>query len=157
MRSGSLNNLLTVQKPINCDLKIFNRRGEIPKYEALSYVWGAGLAVHEAQVEGKSFYTRPNLHNAIRNWRQHNSTSIFWIDAICIDQSNDREKSEQFRRMAEIYQIAQSVVVWLGEKDSSHGAKSLGSLVLATAMWSQDSPQTYRDCPRYESPILYLS
>ncbi|KAF4635102.1 hypothetical protein G7Y89_g2992 [Cudoniella acicularis] len=105
-------------EPINCDLKIFNRCGEIPQYEALSYVWGPAPAVHEVQVEGKSFYTGPNLYNALRNLRQHSSTSIFWIDAMCIDQSNDREKGEQVMRMAEIYQNARNVVVWLGEKDS---------------------------------------
>ena len=41
-----------------------------------------------------------------------------WIDAICIDQSNLKERSEQVRCMRLIYQKARRIVVWLGEADA---------------------------------------
>ncbi|KAF9871838.1 heterokaryon incompatibility protein [Colletotrichum karsti] len=40
----------------------------------------------------------------------------FWIDAICIDQTNHDERSNQVRLMGEIYQSAHRVIAWLGSK-----------------------------------------
>lgn len=40
--------------------------------------------------------------------------SLFWIDAICIDQSNIAERNHQVSRMREIYSKASLVLVWLG-------------------------------------------
>lgn len=37
-----------------------------------------------------------------------------WIDALCIDQSNDRERSMQVQIMGEIYARSRGVRVWLG-------------------------------------------
>jgi hypothetical protein len=42
---------------------------------------------------------------------------LLWIDQICIDQSNDKEKTAQVRRMADIFREAQNVWIWLGEQD----------------------------------------
>lgn len=108
----------TPDEPITCDLKAFGR-DNAPKYEALSYVWGSGAAVHEVKVDGKAFYTGPNLHSALLTSRQCNSVSILWIDAMCIDQSNIQERNEQVRMMKNIYEHAQSVISWLGHEDSS--------------------------------------
>ncbi|KAK2760598.1 heterokaryon incompatibility protein [Colletotrichum kahawae] len=41
----------------------------------------------------------------------------FWIDAICIDQQNDNEKSDQVQLMGEIYKSAKRVVAWLGNTE----------------------------------------
>jgi len=37
-----------------------------------------------------------------------------WIDAICINQSDDGEKAIQVDQMGEVYSLAEQVVVWLG-------------------------------------------
>lgn len=37
----------------------------------------------------------------------------FWIDAICIDQANYRERHHQVQQMGSIYRLAQEVVIWL--------------------------------------------
>ncbi|KAI4926776.1 hypothetical protein J4E85_007071 [Alternaria conjuncta] len=39
----------------------------------------------------------------------------FWIDALCINQSDDVEKSLQVQRMGDIYKNAKEVLVWLGD------------------------------------------
>jgi hypothetical protein len=36
---------------------------------------------------------------------------LFWIDALCIDQSDDKEKTEQVRRMGDVYAQAKRVIV----------------------------------------------
>lgn len=40
-----------------------------------------------------------------------------WIDAICINQSDADEKSQQVRMMTEIYARASLTFVWVGEED----------------------------------------
>ncbi len=41
----------------------------------------------------------------------------FWIDAICINQDDNTEKTSEVLKMADIYRSAASVLVWLGECD----------------------------------------
>jgi hypothetical protein len=42
---------------------------------------------------------------------------VLWIDAICIDQDNPTERGQQVGRMADIYKMADRVVIWLGPQD----------------------------------------
>jgi hypothetical protein len=39
-----------------------------------------------------------------------------WIDAVCINQQDVTERSEQVKMMREIYERATEVIVWLGEQ-----------------------------------------
>jgi hypothetical protein len=41
----------------------------------------------------------------------------FWVDALCINQVDNIEKSSQIPKMAQIYGEASNVRVWLGEED----------------------------------------
>ncbi|KAK7458425.1 HET domain-containing protein [Colletotrichum acutatum] len=66
-----------------------------PSYAALSYTWGG-----------------------------EEPLSV-WIDAICIDQASDDERNAQVAMMAEIYQRAKTVVVWLGEDHAPATWRSL--------------------------------
>jgi hypothetical protein len=48
-----------------------------------------------------------------------------WIDAICINQCDEKERGEQVKCMASIYSWAYRVVVWLGKSsDASQRAMS---------------------------------
>lgn len=40
-----------------------------------------------------------------------------WCDAICINQTSNKEKAAQIARMHEVYTFAKSVCVWLGTND----------------------------------------
>lgn len=51
--------------------------------------------------------------------RLQNQYVNFWIDAICIDQSNVMERNHQVQIMRKIYSNARSVSVWLGKADAS--------------------------------------
>jgi len=41
---------------------------------------------------------------------------VLWIEAICINQADDIEKSHQVSLMGEIYRNADNVVIFLGEE-----------------------------------------
>lgn len=51
---------------------------------------------------------------------------VLWIDALSINQNDEAEKSQQVKRMAEIYNRADKVPIWLGpEEDDSDLAMGL--------------------------------
>ncbi|KAF2032904.1 heterokaryon incompatibility, partial [Setomelanomma holmii] len=39
-----------------------------------------------------------------------------WIDAMCINQGDDKEKMGQIQMMTDIYRNAKKVMIWLGEE-----------------------------------------
>ncbi|KAF3002471.1 hypothetical protein E8E13_005317 [Curvularia kusanoi] len=43
--------------------------------------------------------------------------TYYWIDALCVDQSNILERNVQVARMADVFCKASGVIVWLGRED----------------------------------------
>jgi hypothetical protein len=97
---------------------------DAPKYTALSYAWGDPNVTKLALVDGKAFQVTINLEAGLREIRseqesnKESSPTLYWIDALCIDQNNDVEKAEQVQNMATIFRQAIEVLIWLGESDS---------------------------------------
>jgi hypothetical protein len=97
------------------------------RYEALSYTWGDDKItdvghVRDREDSGKPCMTlglRPNLAFALRNLRHSDETRVLWIDAICINQDDIKERNEQVKRMTNIYTLAERVVIWIGEESNS--------------------------------------
>ena len=91
---------------------------DAPPYDALSYVWGTQSETSAVLCNGAEFSLTPSLFEALgqicRYQSQINSSRMIWVDAVCIDQRNDREKGSQVRLMEKIYRSAQTVLVWLG-------------------------------------------
>ncbi|KAI0378949.1 heterokaryon incompatibility protein-domain-containing protein [Hypomontagnella monticulosa] len=83
--------------------------------EALSYVWGTGELTESISVDGKPFEITENLFRILRGLRRPNTTREIWIDAICINQSDAQEKTDQVSLMKDIYSSAKSTVVWLSD------------------------------------------
>ena len=82
------------------------------RYYALSYVWGDPDKVHTIGLNGQAFQVTDNLMFFLR--RERTVTLALWIDAICINQHDEAEKSEQIARMGEIYKNASLVYADLG-------------------------------------------
>lgn len=102
--------------PIRIELK-HTTFAEKPKYESLSYTWGSASNVKAIEVNGIFISVRRNLDRALRHFRRKDQERVLWIDAICINQSDDAEKSWQVKLMADIYRRARRVLVWLGIVD----------------------------------------
>ena len=104
-----------------------------PTYEALSYVWGTTENPSDIKVgpsgNDKIAITQ-NLAVALPYLRYKNEIRTLWVDAICINQQNLRERSSQVKMMGDIYQLADRVIVWLGTEkdDSTHVLKTLSQL-----------------------------
>ena len=63
----------------------------------------------------KRFYVTKNLQTALRYLREEDQSITLWVDAICINQDDDREKGQQVARIAEIFNKASWISIWLGE------------------------------------------
>ncbi|OCL02256.1 HET-domain-containing protein [Glonium stellatum] len=55
-----------------------------------------------------------NLFFALQRLQDTIDTLILWVDSLCINQSNNDEKSKQVELMGSIYQQAACVIAWLG-------------------------------------------
>lgn len=67
----------------------------------------------------------PNCAAAIDHIRDARASKIIWIDAICIDQKNDREKAAQVQRMGRTYKDAKKTIIWLGPQAPDTGRSSI--------------------------------
>ena len=107
---------------IHCDL-VESQLGSPESFEAVSWCWGKEsfsriLRIH---VEGEqfSFPISPNLEAALRALRKETSERPLWIDAICINQENMKERNSQVPHMDLIYGEAENVCIWLGNSDDN--------------------------------------
>jgi hypothetical protein len=85
-------------------------------YDALSYVWGDSDNPQSIYIGKHDLSVNRNLYAALSRLRNFSLERIIWVDAICIDQKNTKEKEQQIRLMPKIFSQANSVIVWLGEE-----------------------------------------
>ncbi|RYN72156.1 hypothetical protein AA0117_g8868 [Alternaria alternata] len=90
------------------------------KYTCLSYRWGDPSPSQDILIDGKLFTIRQNLFDFLATAREKAASDAsaslgpFWVDALCIDQSDVLERNHQVRQMGTIYRNAAQVYVWLG-------------------------------------------
>ena len=86
-----------------------------PRFDALSYVWGKRSQHVPKLVCGTAIIDlTENCYAALWHLRRKLGEVTIWVDAICIDQHNEVEKSKQIALMESIYTDAKHVYVWLG-------------------------------------------
>ena len=88
--------------------------GGIP-YDALSYTWGSMEMTATITVNGNTMQITSNLLVALQHLRFEDKDRILWIDAICINQADKKERGHQVQQMGKIYKEAEQVIIWLGK------------------------------------------
>ncbi|KAF2995487.1 hypothetical protein E8E14_004234 [Neopestalotiopsis sp. 37M] len=116
--------------PIQCELLLLplpENASQLHLYEALSYVWGSEDTPNSIIVSGQTVHIGANLYHALLRLRHHLIHRVLWIDAICINQTDTREKEQQIPLMSQIYHQAGRVIVWLGEEadDSTEALQAI--------------------------------
>ncbi|KAI8631219.1 heterokaryon incompatibility protein-domain-containing protein [Xylariaceae sp. FL1651] len=129
MREIRLIKIMEDHDTLVCKLKHF-RIHQAPLFRALSYTWKSpfdtgdddGNSVYdqpeEIIIENKPMVIGRNLANALRalrDWHDGHDKYV-WVDAICIDQANHKERAYQVSIMGDIFGSADDVVIWLGEE-----------------------------------------
>lgn len=100
------------------------------EYEAISYTWGSpeDKIVIECSYEGMDGPTyikvTRNCADAIQRLRYHTGTRVIWIDALCINQEDEVERSQQVLQMRLIYSKAECVVAYLSRRETVSGGHS---------------------------------
>lgn len=94
---------------------------EAEPYEALSYTWGGRPdPSHIIRIlDGGQAHSIPitaNLESALLHLRPSSGVRFLWVDALSINQENPVEKGSQIPKIADIYNQATKVRVWLGEE-----------------------------------------
>lgn len=124
-----------------------------PYFEALSYAWGTDKASDVLHIGAKGPHQgvipmRPNLAAALYQLRRRDDVRILWVDAVCIDQSNEEERNHQVALMTEIYRSATRVLVWLGveDADSSLALETLDYLGAQVECCRSDTILRSPDC-----------
>jgi hypothetical protein len=114
------------------DYQRFDRseRGKLD-YEALSYFWGPQsirdqilIAVEDSEKSLSStvaFSVSHTVTSAIKHLRYNDKPLKIWVDAICINQADLREREHQVSLMGSIYSHAKAVHIWLGEGECGSG------------------------------------
>lgn len=98
---------------IHGSVKVFSR-SEMPPYTALSYMCGRDEPTHQIFVDDRRFLVRRNLYDFLSYQNSISANEWYWIDAISIRQDDLAEKGAQVRHMGSIYEMAGTVLVWLG-------------------------------------------
>lgn len=104
---------------------------ELPEYHAISYTWGdtnrtkALLLRTESKGEDYILKAPQSSEKVLRQAWQYDKGAWYWIDSICINQSNVGEKGAQVSLMGEIYSTAQRVLACVG--DHSDESKELSA------------------------------
>lgn len=113
--------------PLRCELKHISVQDvPIEHFLAVSYCWGTSKKRAPIVIDGQNVTIPQTAAVAIRNLSKVSSYPL-WIDAVCIDQNNLQEKSQQVAMMKEVYSKAVSVLIWLGPAQRST-ADSIASI-----------------------------
>jgi hypothetical protein len=87
-------------------------------FDAVSYRWRSQIKTQPVTIDEQLFVLTSNQSQIIQDLRYTDSNRRIWIDAICIDQTNVVERSQQVQLMRLIYSKAHRVCVWIDDEIS---------------------------------------
>jgi hypothetical protein len=129
-----------------------------PPFAALSYVWGKPDPVVHFRLSDRVVRIRENLADALKHLEiilgsptdsDLGGLEFLWVDALCINQEDDDEKSHQVQMMPQIYSTAKITIGWLG-KGTSKSAEELRAVVVAVKSLDLSNLSTTK--PFHRSP-----
>ena len=126
-----------------------------PQYVALSYVWGPpceeGEDPQSILLDNIAIKLRPNLDSAMRALRSLDQDVYVWVDTLCINQHDGKDKDMQIPLMAKIYRLSDSVAVWLGE------TTSYGKVAFSFATWITKHPDLVVHVAEEQLSVLIMA
>lgn len=89
--------------------------GEVSPYESISYAWGDHNNTSIVTLDDQKCQVTRNVELFMRYIRLSEGPRVIWVDALCINQMDNKEKTHQVRAMRKVYVNVVQVIVWLGE------------------------------------------
>lgn len=127
---------ISIESSLKCKLRVSSEISK-HKYEALSYVWGSPTRDRPLLCDDGTVYITSNCEAALRRLRRKTRRRVLWVDSVCINQSDDNEKSHQVRLMSQIYSKAATVLVWL-ENNSAASLDAGSTRAIRIFAWLLD-------------------
>lgn len=92
------------------------------EYSAVSYTWGDCELSHQLFVRSDAqkwscLHITASVNSFLRHFRVPHNARQLWIDAICLNQKDETEKTQQIPLMGRIYNDAKRVRIWLGDDE----------------------------------------
>ncbi|KAI1050150.1 hypothetical protein LB506_001321 [Fusarium annulatum] len=109
---------------------------QMPAYEALSYTWAddnndASLCQRIfIGLGNRALPITRNCHQALSRLRRETESLLIWVDAICINQSDLGERSDQVAMMGTIFSQATEVHGYVGEDPDHVEGRENGAITL---------------------------
>lgn len=115
-----------------------------PQYAAISYTWGSPQGSCSITINGKSFEVGQNCHYALAQIAPHLQDNLryFWLDSICINQTDLDEKALQVEMMGDIYIRAETVFSCVGPH--ADDSEIVLPMVKEMATWIRSQPPENR-------------
>lgn len=114
-----------------------------PSYLAISYVWGDPKIVGHFESHHKGQERRIPYNNGvfdiIDTILERGTTLYLWIDALCINQEDLRERASQVAMMGVIFSRARQVVAFIGQADDISITAMEFILLTANCIWARGS------------------
>jgi ankyrin repeat protein len=125
-----------IGSPIRCEVKVVALDGS-QVYTALSYAWGNPPAECTIIINGHEVKIRKNLLRFLQQARSLPEPlfDYIWIDALCVNQTNDGERTHQVALMGDIYATAERVIAWLGPAHDSSD-QAIEDIQTASPKWT---------------------
>ena len=85
------------------------------QYDAISHTWGPPSHCEPILINKVEWGVTTNVFQALRHLRDPKDKKCFWMDALCVNQSDRTELGGQVQLMQLIFFRATTVQVWLGQ------------------------------------------
>lgn len=105
---------------VSCKLVIWplSEAGDIPPFNAISYTWGDPKDSKNQErmlIRNQVLMITKNCEDALKQAWRYNKEAWYWVDSVCIDQHNKKEKAFQVPLMSHIYGTAEHVLACVGQ------------------------------------------
>lgn len=108
--------------------KVVRGDSQLSHYEPVSYVWGKAPFFSHSLICGsgqKRLAITPNVDEILRTLRKPTKARYLWIDAICLNQMDLEEKSNQVSLMADIFAQGRKTHVYMSFSKPMQGALNM--------------------------------
>ncbi|KAL7799881.1 heterokaryon incompatibility domain-containing protein [Trichoderma ceciliae] len=112
--------------------------GQLPPYEAISYVWGTNDRRFELLCDGAILPLTQSIRDALMRVRLPDEPRRLWADQICINQDDIAERSRQVKLMNAVYKNAGKVLVWLGRDPEGVAADAVRTVHYLDGVFKDD-------------------
>ncbi|KAI1346488.1 heterokaryon incompatibility protein-domain-containing protein [Xylaria sp. FL0043] len=107
-------------------------------YTTLSYAWGDGKDAHIIFIGDRQLTIGHNLDTALRDIRRKDRPIRLWVDALCINQEDVKERNHQVQQMRRIYSSASETIIYIGGEIGGNFEYSAWNFLERNAAWAMN-------------------